>query len=191
MNPKVDLFLERAKKWQAESQQLRSILLSFPLDEELKWGQPCYTCGGKNVVLIGGFKEYCALLFFQGALLSDPKQILIAPGQVQAGRQIRFASLREIAALEPAVRTYIAEAIAIEKAGTKVKLKPHSAYKMPVELKKKLDDMPRLNAAFAALTPGRQREYMLHISAPKQARTREARVEKSVERILAGKGLND
>ena len=191
MNPKVDAFLRKAKKWREESEKLRMILLDCPLQEELKWGEPCYTFQGKNVVLIGGFKDYCTLLFFKGALLTDPKCILIAPGKLQAGRQIRFTSLREIVALETIVKTYVFEAIEIEKAGLKVKLKEHSEYSIPEELKKKLDKMPKLKTAFEALTPGRQRGYMFHISAPKQPKTRESRVEKCMQRILDGKGLND
>lgn len=191
MNPKVDAYLRKAKKWQAESEKLRAILLEFPLTEELKWGEPCYTVQGKNVVLIGGFKDYCTLLFFKGALLNDPKGVLIAPGKMQAGRQIRFTSLREIVAMEKALKIYIHEAIEAEKAGLKVRLKKHSEYEIPQELKNKLDKMPALKAAFEGLTPGRQRGYMFHISGAKQAQTREARVEKCVPLILAGKGLND
>lgn len=191
MNPKVEIFLQKAEKWQAESQKLRTILLGFPLNEELKWGEPCYTFRGKNVVLIGGFKDYCTLLFFKGALMADPRGILVAPGKTQAGRQIRFTSLREIVAMESIVKTYIAEAIEVEKAGLKVKLKAHSEYPIPEELQRKLDAKPSLKAAFEALTPGRQRAYMFHISKPKQAKTRESRVEECTRRILEGKGLND
>jgi uncharacterized protein YdeI (YjbR/CyaY-like superfamily) len=191
MNPKVEIFLEKLEKWQAESQKLRSILLSFPLKEELKWGEPCYTFQGKNVVLIGGFKEYCSLLFFKGVLMADPRGILVAPGKMQVGRQIRFTSLGQIVRMEPSVKAYIAEAIEVEKSGAKPKLKPHSEYTVPEELQRKLDAMPRLKAAFQALTPGRQRGYMFHISKPKQAGTREKRVEECIERILDGKGLND
>jgi uncharacterized protein YdeI (YjbR/CyaY-like superfamily) len=191
MNPKVEIFLQKTEKWQAESQKLRAILLGFPLSEELKWGEPCYTFQGKNVVLIGGFKEYCTLLFFKGALMADPRGILVAPGKTQAGRQIRFTSLREIVAMESIVKTYIAEAIEVEKSGLKVKLRAHSEYTIPEELQRKLDAVPTLKAAFEALTPGRQRAYMFHISAPKQARTRESRVDKCVRQILDGKGLND
>jgi uncharacterized protein YdeI (YjbR/CyaY-like superfamily) len=191
MNPKVEIFLEKAEKWQAESRQLRTILLDFPLEEELKWGEPCYTVQGKNVVLIGGFKEYCSLLFFKGALMADPDGILVAPGKVQAGRQIRFTSLRQIVAMKSTIKRYIAEAIAVEKAGLKVKLKAHSEYTIPEELQKKLDAMLSLRKAFEALTPGRQRGYMFHISQPKQSSTRESRVEKCVQRILDGKGFNE
>jgi uncharacterized protein YdeI (YjbR/CyaY-like superfamily) len=191
MNPKVEIFLQKTEKWPAESQQLRTILLGFPLDEELKWGQPCYTFQGKDVVVIGGFKEYCALLFFKGALMADPRGILVAPGKVQAGRQIRFTSLRQIVAMKSVVKTYIAEAIEVEKAGLKVTLKAHSEYVIPEELQRKLDAMPSLRAAFEALTPGRQRAYMFHISAPKQAKTRESRVGKCMQLILDGKGMKD
>jgi uncharacterized protein YdeI (YjbR/CyaY-like superfamily) len=191
MNLKVEIFLQKAEKWQAESQKLRTILLGFPLSEELKWGEPCYTFQGKNVVLIGGFKEYCTLLFFKGALMADPHRILVAPGRTQAGRQIRFTSLREIVAMESIVMAYIAEAIEVEKAGIKLKLKTHSEYAIPEELQRKLDAVPSLKAAFESLTPGRQRAYMFHISKPKQARTRESRVEDCMQRILDGKGLND
>jgi len=191
MNPKVDLFLRKATRWQEESEKLRMILLDCPLTEELKWGEPCYTFQGRNIVLIGAFKEYCTLLFFKGALLSDPHGILVAPGKVQAGRQIRFTSLGEIVAKESILKTYIYEAIEVEKSGLKVPLKKHSEYIVPEELQKKLDEIPALKTAFEALTPGRQRGYMLHISAPKQSRTRESRVEKCMPQILDGKGLND
>jgi len=191
MNPKVDRFLQRIDKWQEESGKLRAILLDCPLSEELKWGQPCYTLQGKNIVLIGGFKEYCTLLFFKGALLNDPQGILVAPGQTQAGRQIRFTSLGQIVAMESILKTYIHEAIEVERAGLKVKLKEHSEFSLPEELQMKLDEIPALKAAFQALTPGRQRAYMLHISAPKQSQTRVSRVEKCMKMILEGKGLND
>jgi uncharacterized protein YdeI (YjbR/CyaY-like superfamily) len=191
MNPKVDIFLRKVGKWQAESLELQTILLGFPLVEELKWGQPCYTLQGKNVAIISAFKEYCALAFFKGALLPDPRGILAAPGKVQAARQIRFTSLRQIVAMESVIQSYIAEAIEVEKAGLKVKLKKPSDYKIPEELQARLDAVPRLKAAFQALTPGRQRGYMFHVSKPKQAKTRESRAEACIKRILAGKGLND
>jgi len=191
MNPKVDISLRKAKKWQEETERLRAILLDCPLTEELKWGEPCYTLQGRNVVLIGGFKEYCTLLFFKGALLSDPQGILMTPGKLQAGRQIRFTSVAEIAAMEMVLKTYIYEAIEVEKAGLKVQLKKHSDYIVPEELQRKLDEMPALKTAFEALTPGRQRGYIFHVSAPKQSKTREARVEKCVPLILGGKGIND
>jgi len=191
MNPKVDLFLRKAKKWREESEKLRMILLDFPLTEELKWGEPCYTLQGKNVVLIGGFKEYVTLLFFQGALLKDTHRILVAPGNTQAKRQIRFTSLQQILAMEAVLKAYIREAIEVEQAGLKVKLRKHSDYVIPQELQKRLDEIPALKAAFEALTPGRQRAYMFHISKPKQSKTRESTVEKCIPQILAGKGLND
>jgi uncharacterized protein YdeI (YjbR/CyaY-like superfamily) len=191
MNPKVDAFFRKAKKWVEESEKLRAILLDCPLTEELKWGEPCYTYQGKNIVLIGAFKEYVSLLFFKGALLSDPKRILVTPGQLQSGRQIRFTSLREIIKMENILKTYIYEAIEAEQAGLKVALKKHSDYVIPEELQRKLDEMPALKAAFEALTPGRQRWYMFHVGQPKQSKTRESRVEKCMPRILEGKGLND
>jgi uncharacterized protein YdeI (YjbR/CyaY-like superfamily) len=191
MNPDVDRFLQDAGKWQEEFQKLRTILHGFPLKEELKWGQPCYTIDGKNVVLIGGFKEYCVLLFVKGALMTDAQGILVAPGKTQAGRQIRFSSVHEIVAKQSEVKAYVAEAIKVEKAGLKVTLKTHSEYTIPEALRKKLNAMPSLKKAFEALTPGRQRGYMFYISAPKQAKTRESRAEKCVQGILDGKGLND
>ena len=191
MNPKVDQFLRKAKKWREESEKLRMILLDFPLTEELKWGEPCYTLQGKNVVLIGGFKEHVTLLFFQGALLKDTHRILVAPGNTQAKRQIRFTSLQQILAMEAVLKAYIREAIEVEEAGLKVKLRKHSDYVIPQELQKRLDEIPALKAAFEALTPGRQRAYMFHISKPKQSKTRESTVEKCIPQILAGKGLND
>jgi uncharacterized protein YdeI (YjbR/CyaY-like superfamily) len=191
MNPDVDRFLQDAGKWQEEFQKLRTILHGFPLKEELKWGQPCYTIDGKNVVLIGGFKEYCVLLFVKGALMTDAQGILVAPGKTQAGRQIRFSSVHEIVAKQSEVKAYVAEAIKVEKAGLKLTLKTHSEYTIPEALRKKLNAMPSLKKAFEALTPGRQRGYMFYISAPKQAKTRESRAEKCVQGILDGKGLND
>jgi uncharacterized protein YdeI (YjbR/CyaY-like superfamily) len=167
------------------------ILLDCRLTEELKWGEPCYTFQGKNIVLIGAFKEYITLLFFKGALLKDTHGLLVAPGNTQAGRQIRFTGVQEIIEMEPILKTYIHEAIEVEKAGLKVKLKKHSEYIVPEELQRKLDEIPALKTAFEALTPGRQRAYMFHISAPKQSKTRESRVEKCVPLILDGKGLND
>ncbi len=191
MNPKADAFLNKSKKWRGESAKLRTILLTFPLTEELKWGEPCYTFEGSNVVLIGGFKDYVTLLFFKGALLKDPHGLLVAPGRTQAARQIRFTSLKEIVAMEAKVKTYIRQAIEVEKSGLKVELKKHSDYAIPEELQKKLDELPALKTAFETLTPGRQRSWMFHISKPKQSATREARVEKCIPKILAGKGLLD
>lgn len=191
MNSQVEAFVDKLERWQKETRRLRAILLGLPLSEELKWGEPCYTFEGKNVVLIGGFKEYCTLLFFKGALMADPEGILVAPGKTQAGRQIRFTGLGEIVAKEAIVKRYIAEAIDVEKSGLKVKLKTHSEHTVPEELQRKLDAMPKLKAAFEALTPGRQRGYMFHISKAKQAKTRESRVEECVPLILSGNGLND
>jgi len=191
-NPKVDSVLRHTAKWHDEFETLRSIVLTFPLTEELKWFQPCYTFEGKNVVLMHGFKEYCALLFFKGALLKDPRKILIQQTEnVQATRQIRFTSLREIDKMKPVVKAYIREAIEVEKSGLKVKLKKTTDFTIPDEFKKKLDEHPALKTAFRALTPGRQRGYILHFSQPKQSKTREARIEKSTPQILAGKGLLD
>jgi len=190
-SPKVDAILRQEKKWRDEFEALRAIALDCDLAENLKWYQPCYTLDGKNVVLIHGFKEYCAMMFFKGALLKDPKHLLVAPGQHQAARQIRFTSLQEIVKMKAVVKAYILEAIAVEKAGLKVKLKKTSDFKIPEEFQKKLDETPALKAAFQALTPGRQRGYIFHISQPKQSKTREARVEKCAPLILNGKGLND
>jgi uncharacterized protein YdeI (YjbR/CyaY-like superfamily) len=190
-NPKVDSVLRQEKKWREEFEALRTIVLDFDFTEELKWYQPCYTLAGKNVVLIHGFKEYFALMFFKGALLKDSKHILATPGGHQAARQIRFTSVREIAKLEPVVKAYIREAIEVERAGLKVKLKKTTDFKTPDEFKKKLEEIPALKTAFRALTPGRQRGYIIHFSQPKQSKTREARVEKCTPRILQGKGLND
>lgn len=190
-NPKVDAILRRATKWQLEFETLRSIVLDFPLAEELKWYQPCYTLQKKNVVLIHGFKEYCALMFFKGALLKDPNHILVTPGQHQAARQIRFTNVRHIIQMGPLLKSYIEEAIAVEKAGLKVKLKKTSDFRIPEELQKQLNEIPGLKAAFNALTPGRQRNYIYHFSQPKQSKTRAERVEKCIQPILNGKGLND
>lgn len=192
MNPKVDSLIRKAKKWQEEFEQLRAIVLDCGLTEDLKWGQPCYSFEKTNIVLIHGFKEYCALLFFKGALLSDPDHILIQQTEnVQAGRQIRFTSVREIVKLERTLKAYIYEAIEVEKAGLKVPLKRTQDFKMPEEFRRKLDETPALKKAFDALTPGRQRGYLLHFSAPKQSKTRESRIEKCVKKILKGKGLLD
>jgi uncharacterized protein YdeI (YjbR/CyaY-like superfamily) len=191
MNPKVDGFLRKAGRWQKEFAELRKIVLDRDLTEDMKWMHPCYTFQKKNVVLIHGFKEYCAILFMRGALLKDPKGILIKIGNTQAGRQIRFTNVREIVEREPIVKAYIDEAIEVEKAGLKVKLKKTSDFKIPEEFQKKLKSMPALKAAFAKLTPGRQRGYLFYFSGAKQSKTREERVEKCVPRILGGKGLDD
>ena len=192
MNPKVDFYFNKAKKWQEELSQLRLIILDCGLTEELKWGCPCYTYHNKNIVLIHAFKEYCALLFFKGALLNDPKNILVQQTKnVQSARQIRFTNSTEITKLTRHLKAYIYEAIEIEKAGLKVEFKKASAYPIPKEFKKKLKEQPSLKNAFEALTPGRQRGYILYFSAPKLSKTRETRVEKYMPQILKGKGLND
>jgi uncharacterized protein YdeI (YjbR/CyaY-like superfamily) len=192
MNPKVDFYFVKAKKWQEELEQLRKIVLDCGLTEELKWGCPCYTFQKSNIVLMHTFKEYCALLFFKGALLKDANGLLVQQTKnVQAARQIRFTSAREIVKQKRILKAYIQEAIEVEKAGLKVELKKTSEFTMPDEFKNKLDEMPELKAAFDSLTPGRQRAYLLHFSAPKQSKTRESRVEKSMKKILMGKGLDD
>lgn len=192
MNPKVDFYFNKAQNWQKELEKLRIIVLDCGLTEELKWGVPCYTFLESNVVLIHAFKEYCALLFFKGALLNDANGILIQQTEnVQAARQIRFTSIEEIVEMEATVKTYIFEAIEVEKAGLKVDLKKTTAFNIPEELQYKLTAIPALKTAFEALTPGRQRAYLLHFSQPKQAKTREARIEKYMPQILNGKGLND
>jgi uncharacterized protein YdeI (YjbR/CyaY-like superfamily) len=190
-NPKVDAFLREADHWQAEFVKLRKIVLGFLLTEELKWGKPCYAFQGDNVVLIHGFKEYCALLFMKGALLKDAKGILIQQTEhVQAARQIRFTNVREITGMESVLKAYIQEAIEVEKAGLKVVYKKNPE-PVPEELQTKLDANPALKTAFFALTPGRQRGYILYFSGAKQSKTREARVDKYVAKILKGKGLDD
>ena len=192
MNPKVDWFFDKDAKWQEEYAELRTFVLDCGLTEELKWGCPCYTSQENNVVLIHGFKDYCALLFMQGALLKDEQGILIQQTEnVQAARQIRFKNFQEILKSESIIKAYIKEAIEIDKAGLKVELKKTTEFKMPEEFQQLLDDMPELKTAFHALTPGRQRGYLLYFSAPKQAKTREARIEKYVPQILIGKGLDD
>src|ERR1041385_626163 len=191
-NPKVDWFFDKPGNWQEEYRKLRTIVLDCGLTEELKWGCPCYTFEKKNVVLIHGFKEYCALLFFKGALLKDPNNILIQQTEnVQAARQIRFRSVAEIAKLKTTLKAYIKEAVQVEKAGLKVNLKRTAEFKTPDEFKNKLDEVAGLKRAFGALTPGRQKAYLIYFSQPKQSKTRQARIEKSVPQILKGKGLND
>jgi uncharacterized protein YdeI (YjbR/CyaY-like superfamily) len=192
MNPKVDWFFDKAANWQKEYEQLRIICLDCGLAEELKWGCPCYTFENKNIVLIHGFKEYCALLFFKGALLKDTDGILIQQTEnVQSARQVRFVNVREIVKLKKVLKTYIYQAIEVEKAGLKVPLKKTSEFKVPEEFQKKLKQMPALKKAFNELTPGRQRAYLFYFSQPKQSATRESRIEKSLQQILDGKGLND
>jgi len=192
MNPKIDAYLSKAEKWQDESREMRRILLDSQLTEELKWGKPCYTLEKRNVAIIQGFKEYCAMMFFKGALLEDKEGLLIRPGKhTQAGRQIRFTNVREIVGMEAILKTYIQEAIEVERSGRKVKLKETSDFEIPDEFQAKLDEMPALKDAFRALTPGRQRAYIFYFSSAKQSKTRQSRVEKCIPKILAGKGLND
>ena len=192
MNPKVDVYLSKAKKWQKEMAKLRTLILNCQLTEEVKWGKPAYTFQTKNVVIMVGFKESCVLMFCKGALLKDPHGVLIQPTEnTQAGRWIKFTSVAEIVEMEPIVKAYISEAIEVEKAGLDVTYKKTSEFTIPEELKNKLDETPALKAAFNALTPGRQRAYILYFSAPKQSKTRESRVEKCRQLILSGKGLDD
>ncbi|NEU26163.1 hypothetical protein G3M74_08550 [Paenibacillus polymyxa] len=192
MNPKVDAYLDKVKKWQAEMEKLRAIMLDCQLTEELKWGKPCYMFQNSNIAIIQGFKEHCALMFFKGALLKDSNGILIKPGEdTQAGRQIRFTNVEEIVEMETILKAYINEAIEVEKAGLKVDFKKNTELIFPEEFQAKLDENPALKTAFAALTPGRQRAYIMHFSAPKQSKTRESRIEKCMQDILSGKGLND
>jgi uncharacterized protein YdeI (YjbR/CyaY-like superfamily) len=192
MNPKVDFYFSKAKKWQQELEKLRTIVLQSGLTEELKWGVPCYTFQKSNILLIHVFKEYCALLFFKGALLKDVNDILIKQTEnVQAGRQIRFTNVREVVEMETIVKAYIYEAIEVEKAGVKVNYKKTTEFIIPEEFQNKFDEIPALKTAFDALTPGRQRAYILYFSAPKQSKTRVSRVEKCVQQILNGKGLDD
>jgi uncharacterized protein YdeI (YjbR/CyaY-like superfamily) len=192
MNPKVDFFFSKAQKWQEEFEKLRMIILDCGLTEELKWGVPCYTFQKRNIVLIHGFKEYCAILFIKGALLKDAKDILIQQTEnVQAARQIRFTNVREIVKMEPILKAYIYEAVEVEKAGLKVNFKKTSEFIIPEEFINKLEEVPGLQDAFDALTPGRQRAYIFYFSQPKQSKTRESRIEKCMPQILNGKGLND
>ena len=191
-NPKVDFFFRNSDKWQKEMEKLRKIVLDCDLTEELKWGVPCYTFQNSNILLIHEFKEYCAILFVKGALLKDPNAILIQQTEnVQAARQVRFTNVREIVEMEPILKTYINEAIEVEKAGLKVNYKKATEFNIPEEFINKLEGVPGLQDAFEALTPGRQRAYLLYFSAPKQSKTRAARVEKYMQQILNGKGLND
>lgn len=189
-NPKVDAYLDREKTWRKEFEALRAILRDFDLSEDFKWGHPCYALGKANIVLMHGFKEYCALLFFKGALMKDPSGILIQQTEnVQAARQIRFTSADEIRRMANALKSYVQEAIEVEKAGLKVEFKKD--FDVPEEFQAKLDARPELKSAFEALTPGRQRAYILHFSGAKQAKTREERVAKCISRILEGKGIDD
>jgi uncharacterized protein YdeI (YjbR/CyaY-like superfamily) len=190
-NPNLDARFREEVRWHDEFEALRALIRSFPLTEDLKWYQPCYTLNGKNVVLIHGFKEYCAVMFIKGALLKDAKQLLATPGGHQSARQLRFTGLREIAKMKPVLKAYIQEAIEIENSGLKVKFKKTSDYQLPDEFKTALDKSPALRKAFYALTPGRQRGYIYHFSQPKLPATRLARVEKCTPQILNGKGFND
>ena len=191
MNPKVNLFFLNAKKWRSELEVLRSIVLNMPLEEELKWNSPCYLVNGKNVVILQGFKEYFGIMFFKGALLKDPKEILSQPGEVQAGRQIRLKNMEELVEKEVIIRKYIEEAIALEKNGAKVELKKTEDFTLPNELIEALTKNPALELAFNKLTPGRQKAYGLFVADAKQSKTRIDRIEKNIARILNGKGLND
>ena len=191
-NPKVDAYFERRDSWQEEFALLRRILLDTGLTEDLKWGEPCYTLDGANVVLIHGFKDYCALLFFKGALLKDPAGILIQQTKnVQAARQIRFTGAAQISGMENMLKAYVAEAAEVERSGAKVDFKKTDDFAVPEEFQIRIDSTPSLKTAFEALTPGRQRAYLLHFAQPKQAKTRESRIDKAMPQILAGKGLND
>lgn len=192
LSPKVDAFLARSQKWRAEFEGLRAIIVGCELEEYLKWGQPCYALEGRNVCLIHGFKDYCAILFMKGALLNDPAGVLVQQTEnVQGARQIRFTSAAQIANMENILKDYIHQAIETERSGRKVQMKKIEAFDVPPEFKAKLEADPVLKAAFEALTPGRQRGYLLHFAAAKQAKTRQARVENNVPKILAGKGLDD
>jgi uncharacterized protein YdeI (YjbR/CyaY-like superfamily) len=192
MNPKVDFYFDKNETWQKEIEKMRSIVLDCGLNEELKWGCPCYQYNETNVVLIHVFKEYCAFLFFKGALLNDPNGILVQQTEnVQAARQMRFTNLKEIVKLEAAIKAYIYEAIEVEKAGLTVKLKKTSEFNMPEEFQKRLNKNKALRTAFESLTPGRQRAYLLHFSSAKQAKTRESRIEKYIPQILEGRGIDD
>ncbi|HET6996667.1 MAG TPA: YdeI family protein [Chitinophagaceae bacterium] len=192
MNPKVDFFFDKAKTWQKEYEKLRTLILDCGLTEELKWGCPCYTFEDRNIVLIHGFKEYCALLFFKGALLADPDGILIQQTQnVQSARQVRFTDFKQIVKMERTLKAYVYEAIEVEKAGLTVKYKKTSEFKIPEEFQNKLNKSSALKTAFDGLTPGRQRAYIFYFSQPKLSKTRTSRVEKYVKQILSGKGLDD
>jgi len=192
MNPKVDIYFSQLEKWQAELEKLRMILLDCMLTEELKWGSPCYSFQKKNLVILGGFKDNCVISFITGALLKDGKGILTKPGEnSQSARVIRFSNLKEIIKLEPIIKAYIFEAIENEKAGIKVELKKTTEYEIPKELEIKFEESALLKKAFNALTPGRQRGYLLFFSAAKQSETRTTRIEKYTDRILKGIGIND
>ncbi|MBI1247233.1 hypothetical protein GC197_05235 [bacterium] len=191
-NPDVDQFLKNSKQWQTELKQLRKLLLSTKLAEDFKWRAPCYTFEGSNVVILGRFKQFCSLSFFKGVLLKDPQGVLVAPGEnSQSVRMFRFTNIGEIFDQEATIKAYIDEAIAIEKSGQKVESTASSNLELPEELQQMLSERPDLEEAFQSLTPGRQRAYVIHISGAKQSKTRTARIEKCIPRILSGKGLND
>lgn len=190
--PEVDTILEKAERWQDEMRMLRAIVLGCGLTEAVKWRQPCYTFENHNVAIISAFKDYCSLAFFKGALLKDPEGVLVAPGKhAQSGRQMRFTSVEEIVALEATAKTYLREAIEVERAGLTVRLRETSEYEVPEELQRRLDDDPAYRTAFEALTPGRQRGYLVYFAQPKQSKTRESRIERALPRILEGKGFNE
>lgn len=196
MNPTVDFYFDKEEKWQKELRKLRKIVLSCGLTEELKWGCPCYTLpngkSGANIVLIHTFKDYCALLFFKGALLTDPDGILVQQTErVQAARQLRFTNIRGVTVIEDRIKSFVFEAMELERTGARVKLKKTEEFSIPDELQNKLDEMPAFKTAFDSLTPGRQRGYILHFSAPKQSKTRVSRIENAIPNILEGRGLND
>lgn len=191
-NPKVDIFLRKADKWQKEIELLREIVIDCGLTEELKWGKPCYTFQNKNIVIIQGFKEYCALLFFKGALLDDLNNILIRTGiNTEIGRQIRFTDIHEITKMKSLIISYIYDAIEVEKAGLKVEVKKATEFTIPQEFQDRMNEIPALKVAFEALSPGRQRAYIFYFSGAKQSKTRQSRVEKYIPQILKGKGLNE
>ncbi|WP_353720269.1 DUF1801 domain-containing protein [Dyadobacter sp. 676] len=190
MNIRVDAYVAQASQWSEVIEQLRTVMLDCGLTEEFKWGKPCYSFEGSNVVVIQGFKAYCALLFMKGYLLSDPENVLVKTGEnTKIGRQIRFATAQDVIDLEPVLKAYVREAIDAEQSGRKVEIDKTPA--VPEEFKEKLDEIPALEKAFSALTPGRQRAYLIYFSAPRQSKTRETRIEKCIQRILNGKGLND
>jgi uncharacterized protein YdeI (YjbR/CyaY-like superfamily) len=192
MNPNVDFFFTKAKKWKGEYARLRELVLDYGLTEELKWGVPCYTIAKKNVVLIHGFKDYCAVLFMKGSLMKNPKKILIQQTpNVQAARQLRFTNEAEIIKLAPTIKAYVKEAIALEKAGVKVPFKKTAEYDLPAEFRSVLNKMPALQKAFESLTPGRQRAYLFYFAQAKLTKTRESRIEKAIPNILDGKGIDD
>jgi len=191
LNPKVDAYIQKSKKWPKELTKLREIVLDCSLNEDFKWYQPCYTLHGRNVVILSEYKDFCSLAFFNGALLKDEEGLLARPGDVQAARQLRFTTVQEIEEIEPIIKAYIYEAIEVERAGLRVPHKKTEDFEVPDEFQRRLDDDPALQAAFEALTPGRQRSYLFYFAGPKQSKTREARIEKYVQRILDGKGMND